>query len=85
MELKKSNINNNNIQKLILTFQHYQTRSQLIFLSGYWGSKCQARKKWVVSAVPNGKPVVTGYFGNTDQLDGQYPLFYQDVFRRKYP
>jgi len=29
--------------------------SQRIFLSGYRGSMCQARKKWVVSDVPNRK------------------------------
>jgi len=34
----------NHLRKLILTFQHYQTLSQRIFLSGYRDSKCQARK-----------------------------------------
>ena len=43
------------MRKIILTFQHYQTLPQLIFLSGYRDSKCQAKKKRVVSAVPTGK------------------------------
>jgi len=52
-------VNKNLFRKLILTFQHYQTQSQRIFLSGYRGSKCQARKKHVVTAVPLGKSVMT--------------------------
>ena len=69
--IKKSK---NHFRKIILAFQHYQTLSQHIFLSGYRGSKCQAIKKLGVSDVPIGKPVVTGYFGDTNQLNSQYPL-----------
>ena len=49
------------------------------------GLEVSGKKKYVVSDVPNRKPVVTGYFGDTDQLDGQYPLNCQDVLRRKHP
>jgi len=49
------------------------------------GLEVSGKKKYVVSDVPNRKPVVTGYFGDTDQLDVQYPLICQDVFRRKHP
>ena len=44
--------NKNNFRKLILTFQHYQTLSQRIFLSGYRGSKCQARKNGLCPMSP---------------------------------
>ena len=46
-------------KKIIYTFQHNQTRSQRLFLSGYRGSKCQAIKKRIVTAVPIEKPVMT--------------------------
>jgi hypothetical protein len=49
----------NHFQKLILTFQHYQTLSQRIFLSGYRSPKCQARKKGLCPMSPIGKPIMT--------------------------
>jgi len=44
-------VNKNLFRKLILTFQHYQTLLQSIFLSGYRGSKCQVEKNglWPMS------------------------------------
>ena len=42
----------NHLRKLILTFQHYQTLSQRIFLSGYRDSKCQARKNGLCPMSP---------------------------------
>jgi hypothetical protein len=49
----------NNFQKIILTFQHYQTLSQRIFFEWIPGLEVSGEKKRVVSTVPIGKPVVT--------------------------
>jgi len=53
--ITKSKEGKNHFRKLILTFQHYQTLSQRIFLSGYRGSMCQARKNGLCPMSPIGK------------------------------
>ena len=50
--LSTSEKSKNYLRKIILTFQHYQTLSQRIFLSGYRGSKCQARKNGLCPMFP---------------------------------
>ena len=56
MHIKKVRISPEN---LFLLFNIIKRYHNAFFLSGYRGSMYQARKKWVVSDVPIGKPVVT--------------------------
>ena len=49
---------NESVRKIILTFQHYQTLSQIIFFERAPGTEVPGEKKCFVSAVPVSKAFI---------------------------